>query len=98
MASSLSMFLGAVTTALVLAAPFALAADPDYLQDLCVADLSSGKLRDPYFAVVYCRSATLERMLLGFGYLCCVIVSSAVEIPMDTFEDMGSCISLLISV
>ncbi|KAK3163589.1 hypothetical protein QOZ80_1AG0005650 [Eleusine coracana subsp. coracana] len=36
-----SMFLGAVVAALVLAAPVALAGDPDYLQDLCVADLNS---------------------------------------------------------
>jgi hypothetical protein len=40
-----SVFLGAVAVALVLAAaPSALAGDPDYLQDVCVADLNSGKL------------------------------------------------------
>jgi len=40
-----SLLLGAVAVALVLAAaPSALAGDPDYLQDLCVADLNSGKL------------------------------------------------------
>jgi len=41
-------FLGAaVAVALVVlaAAPPALAGDPDYLQDLCVADLNSGKLQ-----------------------------------------------------
>jgi len=47
-ASSPHQFLGAaVTVALVVlaAAPSALAGDPDYLQDLCVADLNSGKLQ-----------------------------------------------------
>ena len=40
-----SLLLGAVAVALVLAAaPSALAGDPDYLQDLCVTDLNSGKL------------------------------------------------------
>ncbi|TVU22395.1 hypothetical protein EJB05_32087 [Eragrostis curvula] len=38
--SCLSMLLVAVTL-VVLAAPLALAGDPDYLQDLCVADLNS---------------------------------------------------------
>jgi hypothetical protein len=41
------MFLGAAAAVVVVVlavAPSALAGDPDYLQDLCVADLNSGKL------------------------------------------------------
>ncbi|CAL4964492.1 unnamed protein product [Urochloa decumbens] len=36
-----SLFLGAVALAVLAAVPSALAGDPDYLQDLCVADLNS---------------------------------------------------------
>lgn len=49
MARSYSSTLLIVAVALVLTAPLALAGDPDYLQDLCVADLNSGKLPSTLF-------------------------------------------------
>jgi hypothetical protein len=48
------MFLAAVVLVLVLAVP-SLAGDPDYLQDICVADLNSG-MRSSEFAEFLCLS------------------------------------------
>ena len=50
--ASSSLFLAAVAVALVLAVP-SLAGDPDYLQDICVADLNSG-MRSSTFAELLC--------------------------------------------
>jgi hypothetical protein len=49
-----SLFLAAVAVVLALAVP-SLAGDPDYLQDICVADLNSG-MRSSEFAEFLCLS------------------------------------------
>lgn len=85
-----SLFLGAaVAVALVVLGavpPSALAGDPDYLQDLCVADLNSGKLHILPSTLplhLYLLDTRLVRVVVRSLAVCPVTMHIPVKIFMD---------------